>query len=126
MQFSGFFLLIFCFSLFKYTYYYNFRSHISLEVAKLANRQGFQYLFPPLYITIPPYLKPASDRVVPAPGLWTYSFISYHWTYPTASLVSASTMMPSDRNSLSPYSSFLLNLLYGAFAACNHVVTARI
>ena len=31
-------------------------------------------------------------------NLWTYSFISYHGTYPTASLESASTMMPSDRN----------------------------
>ena len=101
------------------------------------------FLFHSLYITIPPYLKPtwapASDRVgararqeqtaikIFCPNnLWTYSFISYHETYPTASLESASTMMPSDRNSLSPYSSFLLNLLYDAFAACNHVVTARI
>ena len=31
-------------------------------------------------------------------NLLTYSFISYHGTYPTASLQSASTMMPSDRN----------------------------
>ena len=44
MQFSGFFLLIFCFSLLKYTYYYNYRSHISLQVAKLAKSAGVQIL----------------------------------------------------------------------------------
>src|SRR4029434_10551026 len=38
------FLLIFCFSLLKYTYYYNYRSHISLQVAKLAKSAGVQIL----------------------------------------------------------------------------------
>src|SRR4029434_2248297 len=49
MQFSGFFLLIICLSLLKYTYYYNYRSHISLQVAKLAKSAGIKYLFSPLY-----------------------------------------------------------------------------
>src|SRR4029434_9323648 len=50
MQFSGFFLLIFCFSLLKYTYHYNYRSHISLQVAKLAKSAGVQILiFPTVY-----------------------------------------------------------------------------
>src|SRR4029434_11268627 len=47
MQFSGFFLLIFCFSLLKYTYYYNYRSHISLQVVKLAKSAGVQILISP-------------------------------------------------------------------------------
>src|SRR4029434_6251896 len=47
MQFSGFFLLIFCFSLLKYTYYYNYRSHISLQVTKLAKSAGVQILIFP-------------------------------------------------------------------------------
>src|SRR4029434_546624 len=34
------FLLIFYFSLLKYTYHYNYRSHISLQVAKLAKSAG--------------------------------------------------------------------------------------
>src|SRR4029434_6669821 len=41
------FLLIFCFSLLKYTYYYNYRSHISLQVAKLAKSAGVQILIFP-------------------------------------------------------------------------------
>src|SRR4029434_463574 len=52
MQFSGFFLLIFYFSLLKYTYHYNYRSHISLQVAKLAKSAGVQILiFPTVYTT---------------------------------------------------------------------------
>src|SRR4029434_6401110 len=47
MQFSVFFLLIFCFSLLKYTYHYNYRSHISLQVAKLAKSAGVQILIFP-------------------------------------------------------------------------------
>src|SRR4029434_4630281 len=44
------FLLIFCLSLLKYTYYYNYRSHISLQVAKLAKSAGVQILiFPTVY-----------------------------------------------------------------------------
>src|SRR4029434_3126133 len=55
MQFSGFFLLIFCFSLLKYTYYYNYRSHISLQVVKLAKSAGVQILiFPTVAMTIFP------------------------------------------------------------------------
>src|SRR4029434_10525478 len=51
MQFSDFLFLIFCFSLLKYTYYYNYRSHISLQVAKLAKSAGVQILiFPTVYI----------------------------------------------------------------------------
>src|SRR4029434_2766815 len=46
MQFSGFLWLIFCFSL-KYTYYYNYRSHISLQVVKLAKSAGVQILIFP-------------------------------------------------------------------------------
>src|SRR4029434_4555153 len=47
------FLLIFCFSLFKYTYYYNYRSHISLQVAKLANSAGVQILiFPSVFVRV--------------------------------------------------------------------------
>src|SRR4029434_4694817 len=34
------FLFLFCFSLLKYTYYYNYRSHISLQVVKLAKSAG--------------------------------------------------------------------------------------
>src|SRR4029434_4738516 len=41
------FLLIFCFSLLKYTYHYNYRSHISLQVAKLAKSAGVQILIFP-------------------------------------------------------------------------------
>src|SRR4029434_2127094 len=37
-------LLIFYFSLLKYTYHYNYRSHISLQVAKLAKSAGVQIL----------------------------------------------------------------------------------
>src|SRR4029434_198901 len=45
------FLLIFCFSLLKYTYYYNYRSHISLQVAKLGNSAGVQILiFPTVHV----------------------------------------------------------------------------
>src|SRR4029434_5601681 len=40
-------LLIFCFSLLKYTYDYNYRSHISLQVAKLAKSAGVQILIFP-------------------------------------------------------------------------------
>src|SRR4029434_3733172 len=44
------FLLIFCFSLLKYTYY-NYRSHISLQVATLAKSAGVQILiFPTVYL----------------------------------------------------------------------------
>src|SRR4029434_8203346 len=44
------FLLIFCFSLLKYTYHHNYRSHISLQVAKLAKSAGVQILiFPTVY-----------------------------------------------------------------------------
>ena len=54
MQFSGFFLLIICFSLLKYTYYYNYRSHISLQVGKLAKSAGVQILiFPTVSLPIP-------------------------------------------------------------------------
>src|SRR4029434_4556252 len=43
-------LLIFHFSLLKYTYHYNYRSHISLQVAKLAKSAGVQILiFPTVY-----------------------------------------------------------------------------
>src|SRR4029434_6832103 len=42
--------LIFYFSLLKYTYHYNYRSHISLQVAKLAKSAGDQILiFPTVY-----------------------------------------------------------------------------
>src|SRR4029434_8292372 len=41
------FLLIFCFSLLKYTYYYNYRSHISLQAVKLAKSAGVQILIFP-------------------------------------------------------------------------------
>src|SRR4029434_458729 len=41
------FLLIFCFSLLNYTYYYNYRSHISLQVAKLAKSARAQILIFP-------------------------------------------------------------------------------
>src|SRR4029434_2815134 len=41
------FFLIFCFSLLKYTYYYSYRSHISLQVAKLAKSAGVQILIFP-------------------------------------------------------------------------------
>src|SRR4029434_6271548 len=45
MQFSGFFV-----SHLKYTYYYNYRSHISLQVAKLGKSAGVQILtFPTVY-----------------------------------------------------------------------------
>ena len=40
-------LLIFYFSLLKYTYLYNYRSHISLQVAKLAKSAGVQILIFP-------------------------------------------------------------------------------
>src|SRR4029434_5013859 len=44
------FLLIFCFSLLKYTYYFNYRSRISLQVVKLAKSAGVQFLiFPTVY-----------------------------------------------------------------------------
>src|SRR4029434_779151 len=44
------FLLIFYFSILKYTYYYNYRSHIYLQVAKLAKSAGVQILiFPTVY-----------------------------------------------------------------------------
>src|SRR4029434_8400965 len=43
------FLLIFCFLL-KYTYYYNYRSRISLQVGKLAkSAQGQILIFPTVY-----------------------------------------------------------------------------
>ena len=55
MQFSGFFLLIFYFSLLKYTYHYNYRSHIPLQVGKLAKSAGGQILiFPTVYAHTPP------------------------------------------------------------------------
>src|SRR4029434_1683290 len=41
------FWLIFCSSLLKYTYYYNYRSHISLQVVKLAKLAGVQILIFP-------------------------------------------------------------------------------
>src|SRR4029434_8720665 len=45
-------LLIFYFSLLKYTYHYNYRSHISLQVAKLAKSAGVQILiFPTVLVT---------------------------------------------------------------------------
>ena len=40
-------LLIFYFSLLKYTCHYNYRSHISLQVAKLAKSAGVQILIFP-------------------------------------------------------------------------------
>src|SRR4029434_978480 len=40
-------LLIFCFSRLKYTYHYNYRSHISLQVVKLAKSAGVQILIFP-------------------------------------------------------------------------------
>src|SRR4029434_2381862 len=53
MQSSGFFLLIFCFSLLKYTYCYIYRSHISLQVAKLAESAGVQILiFPTVSVCV--------------------------------------------------------------------------
>ena len=43
--------MIFCFSLLKYTYYCNYRSHISLQVAKLMKSAGVQILiFPTVYM----------------------------------------------------------------------------
>src|SRR4029434_2282266 len=51
--------LIFCFSLLKYTYYYNYRSHISLQVAKLAKSAGVQILiFPTVYVILCDYDAP--------------------------------------------------------------------
>src|SRR4029434_10604800 len=50
MQFSGFFLLIICFLLLKYTYHYNYRSTFLCKWPHLRNRQGFKYLFSPLYM----------------------------------------------------------------------------
>ena len=44
-------LLIFYFSLLKYTYHYNYRSHISLQVAKLAKSAGVQVLIFPTVCT---------------------------------------------------------------------------
>src|SRR4029434_8680375 len=42
--------MIHYFSLLKYTYHYNYRSHISLQVAKLAKSAGVQILiFPTVY-----------------------------------------------------------------------------
>src|SRR4029434_285318 len=43
--------LIFDFSLLKYTYHYNYRSHISLQVAKLAKSAGVQILIFPTVST---------------------------------------------------------------------------
>src|SRR4029434_9273054 len=44
-------LLIFYFSLLKYTYHYNYRPHISLQVAKLAKSARVQILiFPTVYL----------------------------------------------------------------------------
>src|SRR4029434_1659633 len=40
-------LLIFYFSLLEYTYHYNYRSHISLQVAKFAKSAGVQILIFP-------------------------------------------------------------------------------
>src|SRR4029434_11010340 len=40
-------LLILYFSLLKYTYHYNYRSHISLQVPKLAKLAGCQILIVP-------------------------------------------------------------------------------
>src|SRR4029434_9967846 len=52
------FLLIFCFSLLKYTYYYNYRSHISLQVVKLAKSAGVQILiFPTVCLCVWVYLQ---------------------------------------------------------------------
>src|SRR4029434_2376539 len=46
-------LLIFYFSLLKYTYHYNYRSHISLQVAKLAKSAGGPILiFPTVYVYV--------------------------------------------------------------------------
>ena len=59
MQFSGFFLLIFCFSLLKYTYHYNYRSQISLQVAKLAKSAGVQIL---IFPTVVPSKHGNTDR----------------------------------------------------------------
>src|SRR4029434_3832734 len=44
-------LLIFYLSLLKYTYHYNYRSHISLQVAKLAKSAGVQILISPTVST---------------------------------------------------------------------------
>ena len=46
------FLLIFCLSLLKYTYHYNYRSHISLQVAKHAKSAWGQILIFPTVYTI--------------------------------------------------------------------------
>ena len=47
--------MIFYFSLLKYTYHYNYRSHISLQVAKLAKSAGVQILiFPTVYVFVFP------------------------------------------------------------------------
>src|SRR4029434_2080378 len=48
------FLLIFCLSLLKYTYHYNYTSHISLQVAKLAKSAGGQIL---IFPTVSPYIS---------------------------------------------------------------------
>src|SRR4029434_1510997 len=45
-------LLIFCFSLLKYTYYYNYRSHISLQVAKLVKSAAGQIRIFPTVCTV--------------------------------------------------------------------------
>ena len=44
-------MLIFYFSLLKYTYHYNYRSHISLQVSKLAKSAGVQILIFPTVST---------------------------------------------------------------------------
>src|SRR4029434_8243523 len=57
-------LLIFYFSLLKYTYHYTYRSHISLQVAKLAKSAGVQILIFPTVCIIqcPPELLPPFSK----------------------------------------------------------------
>src|SRR4029434_453494 len=68
MQFSGFFLLIFCFSLLKYIYYYNYRSHIPLQVAKLAKSAGVQIL---IFPTVNPYAMINNEQYLETDPFYT-------------------------------------------------------
>src|SRR4029434_5772110 len=73
------FLLIFCFSLLKYTYYYNYRSHISLQVAKLPKSAGVQILIFPTVCDKFPFcaiIYTVNSESVVLPSLFDISFAS--------------------------------------------------
>src|SRR4029434_5001593 len=57
-------LLIFYFSLLKYTYLYNYRSHISLQVAKLAKSAGVQILI--FHTVCPPHTHTHTHSLSPS------------------------------------------------------------